>query len=79
MIKNVQSLMAKANNLAKEKNISVQQVLQYYMFECFLERLSFSEYKEKFILKGRIFIIIYYGNRYKINHGYRCKHYRTNF
>ena len=79
MIKNVQSLMAKANNLAKENNISVQQVLQYYMFECFLERLSLSEYKEKFILKGRIFIIIYYGYRYKINYGYRCKHYRTKF
>jgi len=32
------------------------------MFERFLERLSKSEYNEKFIIKGRIFIIFYNGN-----------------
>lgn len=56
MIKNVQSLKDRANNFAKENNLTVQQVLQNYMFERFLERLSFSEYKEKLIIKGGLFL-----------------------
>lgn len=51
MIKNVQSLKDRANNFAKANNLTVQQVLQNYMFERFLERLSISEYKEKLIIK----------------------------
>lgn len=62
MIKNIQSLMDKSKNFANENGISVQEVLQNYMFERFLERLSKSEYNEKFIIKGRIFAIIYNGN-----------------
>ena len=62
MIKNIQSLMAKSKNFAKNNGLSVQEVLQNYMFERFLERLSKSEYNEKFIIKGRIFIIFYNGN-----------------
>ena len=62
MIKNIQSLMDKSKNFAKEKGLSVQEVLQNYMFERFLERLSKSEYKDKFIIKGRIFIIFCNGN-----------------
>lgn len=59
MIKNIQSLMDKSKNFAKDNGLSVQEVLQNYMFERFLERLSKSEYNEKFIIKGRIFIDIY--------------------
>ena len=55
MIKNVQSLKDRANNFAKGNNLTVQQVLQNYMFERFLERLSVSKYKERWIT-----IIIYY-------------------
>lgn len=62
MIKNIQSLMDKSKNFAKENGLSVQEVLQNYMFERFLERLSKSEYNEKFIIKGRIFTIFYNGN-----------------
>ena len=62
MIKNIQSLMDKSKNFAKENGLSVQEVLQNYMFERFLERLSKSEYNEKFIIKCRIFIIFYNGN-----------------
>ena len=62
MIKNIQSLMDKSKNFAKDNGLSVQEVLQNYMFERFLERLSKSEYNEKFIIKGRIFIILYNGN-----------------
>lgn len=62
MIKNIQSLMDKSKNFAKDNGLSVQEVLQNYMFERFLERLSKSEYNEKFIIKGWIFIIFYNGN-----------------
>ena len=40
MIKNIQSLMDKSKNFAKDNELSVQEVLQNYMFERFLERLS---------------------------------------
>ncbi len=56
MINNVQSLNARARNFALENNLSVHQVLQNYMFERFLERLSKSEYKEKFIIKGGLLL-----------------------
>lgn len=56
MIKNVQSLKDRANNFAKENSLTVQKVLQNYMFERFLERLSFSEYKEKLIIKGGLLL-----------------------
>lgn len=46
MIKNIQSLMDKSKNFAKDNGLSVQEVLQNYMFERFLERLSKSEYNE---------------------------------
>lgn len=50
------SLKAKIRNLAKEKDISAQTILQNYMFERFLERLSTSSYKDNFILKGGMLI-----------------------
>lgn len=70
MIKNIQSLMDKSRNFAKENNLSVQQVLQNYIFERFLERLSKSKYNDKFIIKGRTIIIFNYGIRYEDNYGY---------
>ena len=33
MIKNIQSLMDKSKNFAKDNGLSVQEVLQSYMFE----------------------------------------------
>ena len=71
--------MDKSKNFAKEKGLSVQEVLQNYMFERFLERLSKSEYNENFIIKGRFFIIFNNGNQYENNNGYRCKYYRNGF
>ena len=50
------SLKAKLGNLARKKQLSAQVVLQNYMFERFLERLSQSEYQDKFILKGGMLI-----------------------
>ena len=50
------SLKAKIRNLAKKKNISAQVLLQNYMFERFIERLSKSNYQNNFILKGGMLI-----------------------
>ena len=45
------SLKGHINNYAKKNGIAAQVVLQNYMFERFLERLSRSEYQEKFVVK----------------------------
>lgn len=50
------SLKAKIRNIAKSKNIPAQVILQNYMFERFLNRLSVSQYKEKFVLKGGMLV-----------------------
>ncbi|MGD9566886.1 MAG: nucleotidyl transferase AbiEii/AbiGii toxin family protein [Sedimentibacter sp.] len=56
MSRKAMSLKARIRNLAKEKDISAQVILQNYMFERFLERLSKSDYKNNFILKGGMLI-----------------------
>jgi len=49
-------LKAFIKNIAKEKNISAQLVLQNYMLERLLERISVSKYQSNFILKGGFLI-----------------------
>lgn len=56
MIKNTKSLMDKSRNLAQKCNITTNEVLQNYMFERILERLSISKYKNNFILKGGLLL-----------------------
>lgn len=56
MSANSMSLKAKIRNIAKKKNIPAQVILQNYMFERLLERLSVSNLKDKFVLKGGILI-----------------------
>ena len=53
---NVMSLKAKIRNIAKQKNIPAQVILQNYMFERLLVRLSASDYKDKFVIKGGILV-----------------------
>ena len=55
-MKNAMSLKAKIRNLAKEKNIPAQVILQNYMFEGLLSRLSVSDYKDRFVLKGGMLV-----------------------
>jgi len=56
MSTNAMSLKAQIRNLSERKNIKAQVLLQNYMFERFLERLSLSEYKDKFVLKGGMLV-----------------------
>ena len=55
-MKNAMSLKGIVKNIAKEKKISAQLVLQNYMMERFLERMSLSEFRDKFIVKGGLLI-----------------------
>lgn len=56
MTNNVMSFKAKINNFAKNKKISPQAVLQNFLLEKLLEKISFSKYKNNFILKGGMLI-----------------------
>jgi len=56
MSANAMSLKAKIRNLAKQKSIPAQVVLQNYMFERLLVRLAASNYKDNFVLKGGMLI-----------------------
>ena len=50
------SLKGRINNYAKGRGITAQVVLQNYMFERFLDRLSNSGYRDKFVIKGGMLI-----------------------
>lgn len=52
MIKNKDSLKAKVSNLSKETNIPNKYIIQEFMLEALLRRISISKYKEKFVIKG---------------------------
>ena len=54
--KNPMQLKAFIKNKAAEKNVSAQIVMQNYMLERLLERISLSEYRNNFILKGGFLI-----------------------
>ena len=54
--KNPMQLKAFIKKKAAEKNISAQLVMQNYMLERLLERISLSKYKHNFILKGGFLI-----------------------
>jgi predicted nucleotidyltransferase component of viral defense system len=55
-VKNAMQLKAIIKNMAKEKNISAQIVMQNFMLERLLERISISKYYSNFILKGGLLI-----------------------
>ena len=55
-MRNAMQLKAVIKNIAKEKHISAQLVMQNYMLERLLERISVSKYQQNFILKGGFLI-----------------------
>lgn len=55
-MKNAMQLKAIIKNLAKEKHMSAQLVMQNFMLERLLERISMSKYQQNFILKGGFLI-----------------------
>ena len=61
MIKNKDSLKAKASNLAIQTNIPNKYIIQNFMFEALLKRISNSIYKDKFIIKGGLLLSSIFG------------------
>ena len=61
MIKNRDSLKAKASNLSKKINIPNKYLIQNFMFEALLKRISMSIYKDKFIIKGGLLLSSIFG------------------
>ena len=53
---NIESIKGKIRSMAEKKNLKSQEVLQIYFFERFLERLSKSNYKNNFVIKGGFLI-----------------------
>jgi predicted nucleotidyltransferase component of viral defense system len=53
---NAMQLKAMIKNISKSKNISAQIIMQNYMLERLLERISLSPYQSNFILKGGFLI-----------------------
>ena len=56
MKNNTMSLKSIIKNIAKKNKVTAQAVLQTYMLERLLERISKSKYKDNFILKGGMLI-----------------------
>lgn len=56
MIKTAWQLKDRIRNLAKNKSADAQVLMRNYMMERFLERISVSEYRDKFILKGGMLV-----------------------
>ncbi|MBU4440500.1 MAG: nucleotidyl transferase AbiEii/AbiGii toxin family protein [Firmicutes bacterium] len=56
MIKTSKQLKDLIRNVSKKKAADAQMLLRHYMMERFLERISLSEYKDQFILKGGILV-----------------------
>lgn len=56
MIKTSKQLKDLIRNLSKAKSADAQILMRNYMMERFLERISLSEYRDKFILKGGMLV-----------------------
>ena len=56
MIKTAWQLKDLIRNLARSKSADAQVLMRNYMMERFLERISVSEYRDKFILKGGMLV-----------------------
>lgn len=56
MIKTARQLKDLIRNLAREKSADAQILMRNYMMERFLERISLSEYRDNFILKGGMLV-----------------------
>lgn len=55
-MKTAEQLKGAIRNIAKDKNVRSQEVLQMFLFERILDRLAASSYKNNFILKGGLLI-----------------------
>ena len=58
MIKTSKQLKDLIRNLSRKKSADAQVLLRNYMMERFLERISISDHKDRFILKGGMLVAV---------------------
>ena len=58
---NSMQLKDKLKNISKDKNVDFNILLRLYMYDRFIERLSISNYKDNFILKGGFYLTTLFG------------------
>lgn len=58
---NSMQLKDKLKNISKAKKVDFNTLLRFYMYDRFIERLSVSEYKDNFILKGGFYLCTLFG------------------
>ena len=63
MITTARQLKDLVRNLSKKKSADAQILMRNYMMERFLERISLSEYKNQFILKGGMLVAAIHSQR----------------
>lgn len=61
MNNSAQSVKDRLKNVAREKDIEFNSVMRFYMYDRFIERLSKSNYKDNFILKGGFYLSTLFG------------------
>ena len=61
MITTARQLKDLVRNLSNKKSADAQILMRNYMMERFLERISLSEYKNQFILKGGMLVAVMVG------------------
>ena len=61
MITTARQLKDLVRNMSKKKSADAQILMRDYMMERFLERISLSEYKNQFILKGGMLVAVMVG------------------
>lgn len=58
---NSMQIKDKIKNIAEKKNVDFNTVFRLYMYDRFVERLSVSEYRDNFILKGGFYLSTLFG------------------
>ena len=58
---NSMQLKDKLKNISKKKSVDFNTLLRLYMYDRFIERLSISQYKDNFILKGGFYLSTLFG------------------
>ena len=71
MIHTAKQLKDKVKNMSGGNSEVAQALIRTYFMERFLERVSVSEYRNNFILKGGMLVASIVGVRYESYNGYR--------
>ena len=58
---NSMQLKDKLRNISREKNVDFNTLLRLYMYDRFIERLSKSQYRDNFVLKGGFYLSTLFG------------------